>query len=97
MVVSMVDMERCFIHPTKFRKLVQRRLEKLAYEEDMKDTAKASEQSLLSKVRPKQPTAGDVATFPAGAVRGSCGLTCWTIVMRTLSTCWCLRRPSGDS
>lgn len=52
MVVALVDMERSFIHPTKFRKLVQRRLEKLAYEEDMKETAKTQEQSLLSKVRP---------------------------------------------
>jgi dynamin GTPase len=56
MVVALVDMERSFIHPTKFRKLMQRRLEKLAYEEDLKDQAKAAEQSLLSKITGRKST-----------------------------------------
>ncbi|GAQ87226.1 Dynamin related protein [Klebsormidium nitens] len=67
MVVALVDMERSFIHPTKFRKLVQRRLEKLAYEEDMKETAKTQEQSLLSKITGRRSTSEKAAEAGKGA------------------------------
>jgi dynamin GTPase len=65
MVVALVDMERAFVPPQHFIRLVQRRMERQRREEELKGRSSKkgqdAEQSLLSRAtspQPDGPTAG---------------------------------------